>query len=98
MNWNIYRLINRQMDFKLFVVRFLNFEDECSFYNRLISSSKRSSDYVLDVSEDIVLSDHELEMSWYLIISDNGDMMPNFAPGFMHCGTVNPIWLNGKYI
>ncbi|CAG2209697.1 unnamed protein product [Mytilus edulis] len=35
-------------------------------------------------------------MSWYLITSDNGDMMPNFAPGFMHCGTVNPIWLNGN--
>lgn len=60
------------------------------------STGKRSSDYILDLSEDAVHSDHNLEMNWYRIISDNGDMMPTNAPGLMHCGTVNPIWLNGK--
>lgn len=61
-----------------------------------MSANKRSSDYILDFSKDAVLSDHDLETKWYRIISDNGDIMPNFAPGYKHCGTVNPIWLNGR--
>lgn len=23
-------------------------------------------------------------------------MMPTYPPGTLHCGTINPIWLNGK--
>lgn len=71
------------------------FVDECSSDKTVANANKRSSDYILDTSEDTVLSDHDLEMKWYRIISDNGDMMPTSAPGCNHCGTVNPIWLNG---
>ncbi|CAC5371719.1 unnamed protein product [Mytilus coruscus] len=77
-------------------VKFYYFEDECRYYNYLRSANKRSSDYILDFFEDTVLSDHDLKMNWYRVISDNGDMMPTSAPGHMHCGTVNPIWLNGQ--
>ncbi|CAC5371721.1 unnamed protein product [Mytilus coruscus] len=70
---------------------------ECRFYDSLKSANKRSSDYILDYSEDDVLSDHDLETNWYRIISDNRDMMPTSAPGYKHCGTINPIWLNANF-
>ncbi|CAG2245243.1 unnamed protein product [Mytilus edulis] len=83
-------------DNRVSAVKVFKPRDECSSDKTVANANKRSSDYILDTSEDTVLSDHDLEMKWYRIISDNGDMMPTSAPGCNHCGTVNPIWLNGS--
>lgn len=37
-----------------------------------------------------------LNETWYRVISDNGEKMPTYPPGILHCGTINPIWLNGE--
>ncbi|XP_052074207.1 oncoprotein-induced transcript 3 protein-like [Mytilus californianus] len=49
----------------------------------------------MDLSSDQVISDEYLDASWYRPFSANGDKMPTSPPGKMHCGTINPIWLNG---
>lgn len=42
------------------------------------------------------ISDEMLNETWYRVISDNGEKMPTYPPGILHCGTINPIWLNGE--
>lgn len=67
----------------------------CGSYNSLQVSNKRSIDYITDLSLDVPISDHALEMGWYRMINDNGDQIPTSPPGLLHCGTIHPIWLNG---
>lgn len=52
--------------------------------------------YVTDQSSDDIISDGLLNNDWYRIISENGDKMPTYPPGLFRCGTINPIWLNGR--
>ncbi|CAC5411168.1 unnamed protein product [Mytilus coruscus] len=69
---------------------------ECTEYAEIKNEDKRSKDYITDFSSDQVINDTYLNEGWYRIISANGDKMPSSPPGTMHCGTIYPIWLNGK--
>ncbi|XP_052085191.1 serine-rich adhesin for platelets-like [Mytilus californianus] len=60
------------------------------------NQEKRSADFVSEMSNYIPISDENLEGAWYRIKSENGDQMPTYPPGAFHCGTYNPVWMNGK--
>ncbi|CAC5411148.1 unnamed protein product [Mytilus coruscus] len=68
---------------------------DCKTYSEIYAEEKRSKDYLIDLASDQVISDEYLDAGWYRIFSANGDTMPSSSPGKMHCGTINPIWLNG---
>lgn len=72
------------------------FADPCYQYSVIQNEEKRSPMYVTDQSSDDIISDGLLNNDWYRIISENGDKMPTYPPGLFHCGTINPIWLNGR--
>ena len=40
--------------------------------------------------------DRRLDRGWYRIDSKAGSDMPTFCPQMNRCGTVFPVWLNGK--
>ncbi|VDI79905.1 Hypothetical predicted protein [Mytilus galloprovincialis] len=68
---------------------------DCKTYSEIYAADKRSKDYLTDLASDQVISDEYLDAGWYRPFSANGDEMPTSPPGQMHCGTINPIWLNG---
>lgn len=70
---------------------------ECRRYSEIKNEEKRSKDYLTNLEGDQAISDEYLDDGSYRIVSANGDQMPFFPPGQMHCGTINPIWLNGIY-
>lgn len=72
-------------------------DNECIKHKMIRHEEKRSTGYETDVMIDIPITDEGLEHAWYRIESINGDDMPTDAPGIFHCGTYNPIWLNGKF-
>lgn len=47
---------------------------------------------------DVPISDEMINKTWYRVISENGEEMAKYPPGVLHCGTINPIWLNGKTV
>ncbi|XP_052073689.1 von Willebrand factor D and EGF domain-containing protein-like isoform X2 [Mytilus californianus] len=68
----------------------------CNQYTLIENEEKRSAGYITHISKDIPISDELLNETWYRVISDNGEIMPTYPPGTLHCGTINPIWLNGS--
>lgn len=70
---------------------------DCTEYSEIYAGDKRSKDYLIDLASDQVISDEYLDSGWYRPFSANGNEMPTSPPGKMHCGTINPIWLNGIY-
>ncbi|CAC5402534.1 LRP5_6 [Mytilus coruscus] len=81
------------MDVKIYKLS----ENECVNYKVIRHEEKRSAGYKTDLSLDIPVTDDALEHGWYRIESVNGDDIPTYAPGVFHCGTYNPIWLNGSF-
>ncbi|VDI64888.1 Hypothetical predicted protein [Mytilus galloprovincialis] len=71
--------------------------DPChrSNYGILIGELKRSSNYTLQDS-DIAIEDSRLTTGWYRIDSVTGNDIVNGSVTIMHCGTVNPLWMNGS--
>lgn len=61
----------------------------------MINVEKRSKDFVVNWTTDGPINDAVLEKSWYKINCDSYILMPVSPPGAYHCGTDNPIWLNG---
>ena len=43
------------------------------------------------------LCDRGLQSGWYRFTSDVGGMMPEMTVPEYHCGTHDPIWLNGRH-
>lgn len=84
------------MQIWLLVVFFLNSTGPCNQYSLIENEEKRSAGYITHISNDIPISDEILNETWYRVISDNGEKMPTYPPGILHCGTINPIWLNGE--
>ena len=78
----------------MFIVSYFNIA-ECQTYKKIQNEDKRSADYVLDASIGPYINDVSLSEDWYRNFGLNGDAMPTFAPGELHCGTLHPIWLNG---
>lgn len=68
----------------------------CNQYSIIQDQEKRSVGYTTDQSTDDIISDDMLNNTWYRVISRNGDEIATHPPGVYHCGTLNPIWLNGK--
>lgn len=68
----------------------------CNQYTLIENEEKRSAGYITHISKDIPISDEILNETWYRVISDNGEIIPTYPPGTLHCGTINPIWLNGS--
>lgn len=46
---------------------------------------------------DIAIEDSRLTTGWYRIDSVTGNDIVNGSVTIMHCGTVNPLWMNGEY-
>ena len=61
-----------------------------------LTSWWRSAVYPNDDWEHEDICDRHLVEGWYRAVSGAGGDMPTVSPGFNHCGTVYPIWLNGK--
>ncbi|XP_076111119.1 von Willebrand factor D and EGF domain-containing protein-like isoform X1 [Mytilus galloprovincialis] len=70
-------------------------KDPCRSYTTMINVEKRSKDFVVNWTTDGPINDAVLEKSWYKINCDSYILMPVSPPGAYHCGTDNPIWLNG---
>ncbi|XP_071142810.1 von Willebrand factor D and EGF domain-containing protein-like [Mytilus edulis] len=68
----------------------------CNQYSIIQDQEKRSVGYTTDQSTDDIISDDMLNNTWYRVISRNGDEIATHPPGIYHCGTLNPIWLNGS--
>ena len=47
--------------------------------------------------DDPYRSDQVLDAGWYKFTGPNGNKMPTYAPDIYSCGTVFPIWMNGKH-
>ena len=69
--------------------------DACIQYNNL-TNWWRSTAYENDDYEHYDLCDRNLEPGWYRAVTNAGGDMPQAAPGFSRCGTVYPIWLQGR--
>ncbi|CAG2226669.1 unnamed protein product [Mytilus edulis] len=68
----------------------------CNQYSIIQDQEKRSTGYTTDQSTDDIISDDMINNTWYRVISRNGDEIATHPPGVFHCGTLNPIWLNGS--
>ncbi|CAG2226665.1 unnamed protein product [Mytilus edulis] len=66
----------------------------CNQYSIIQNEEKRSPGYVMNITTDLPISDEMINNTWYRVISGNGEEMPKYPPGILHCGTANPIWLN----
>ncbi|RUS83032.1 hypothetical protein EGW08_009220, partial [Elysia chlorotica] len=70
--------------------------DPCPSVNHMVLSNvKRSAGYQTQAS-DRPLCDTQLVQGWYRFQSGAGGEMPNTCPDRLRCGTVAPVWMNGK--
>lgn len=69
---------------------------QCTNYTLKSNQYKRSSGYQLTVT-DVAISDNFLSEGWYRFESGAGNDMVTSAPSLATCGTLYPVWLNGKF-
>ena len=71
--------------------------DPCTLYTTLDRQYKRSARYVADgTADNPYLCDLHMEEGWYYFDGGQGDNMSTYAPPINSCGTMYPVWLNGK--
>lgn len=68
---------------------------QCTNYKLKSNHYKRSSGYQLTVT-DVAISDNFLSEGWYRFQSGAGNDMVTSKPSIAMCGTLYPVWLNGK--
>ena len=69
-------------------------DEPCENYQEL-TDWHRSAGFKTDL-DHADICDRDLEAGWYRATSGAGGDMPSSFPGYHHCGTFFPIWLNGK--
>lgn len=75
----------------------LFFPGQCTDYKLQTNQYKRSSGYQLGRT-DVAISDNFLSEGWYRFQSGAGNNMVTSAPSIAMCGTLYPVWLDGKVI
>lgn len=70
---------------------------QCTNYELQSNQYKRSSSYQL-TGTDVAISDNFLSEGWYRFQSGAGNNMVTSAPSIAMCGTLYPVWLDGKVI
>lgn len=70
--------------------------NNCCYDHQNISEPRRSTKSVWQ-SGQIVLCDMNIRYGWYRFTSFGGSKMPESVVQESHCGTHDPIWLNGKH-
>lgn len=73
----------------------LFFPGQCTDYKLQTNQYKRSSGYQLGRT-DVAISDNFLSEEWYQFQSAAGNDMVTSSPSIAMCGTIYPVWLNGK--
>lgn len=74
----------------------LKFKDPCSSYSLIFGQYQRSSNYTIQ-STDIAFSDNFLSEGWYRFNSRAGNDIVTWAPSIYQCGTIYPVWMQGKH-
>jgi hypothetical protein len=69
--------------------------DPCEVHDPLVGEYQRSSAFV-PASGDILLCDNRLAAGWYRINSTVGEDIVTDPVEPLHCGTMEPIWMNGQ--
>ncbi|XP_048772651.2 von Willebrand factor D and EGF domain-containing protein-like [Ostrea edulis] len=69
--------------------------DPCKQYTVISNQHERSSGYTL-AANGLAISDSFLAEGWYRFSSGGGNDMVTTAPSLSQCGTIYPIWLNGR--
>lgn len=67
----------------------------CADY-KVINDARRSPTYVLARGEKAIC-DNKLVEGWYRFINAKQAQIPTIRPGRRHCGSLAPIWINGKH-
>ena len=70
--------------------------NNCCYDHQNISEPRRSTKSVWQ-SGQIALCDMNIRYGWYRFTSFVGAKMPETVVQPLHCGTHEPIWLNGKH-
>ncbi|CAH3193587.1 unnamed protein product, partial [Porites evermanni] len=70
--------------------------NNCCYDHQNISEPRRSTKSVWQ-SGQIVLCDMNIRYGWYRFTSFGGSKMPQSVVQEGHCGTHDPIWLNGEH-
>ena len=70
--------------------------NNCCYDHQNISEPRRSARSVWQ-SGQIALCDIYIRYGWYRFTSFGGSKMPESVVPEGHCGTHDPIWLNGKH-
>ena len=75
-----------------------NASDPCVSYKSL-DSPYRSTGYVAREGIDPMICDSDLQTGWYRFVNEVGGKMPETKEGLGrgHCGTIAPIWMDGKH-
>lgn len=76
---------------------FVSGQMECTHYVLQSNQYKRSSGYQM-TGTDVAISDNFLFEGWYRFQSGAGNDMVTSAPPIAMCGTLYPVWLDGKVI
>ena len=64
-------------------------------HRNLTNSESRSTDYTVPEGQT-ACCDRRMDEAWYRVISQNGGDMPTSCAAVNSCGTLYPIWMNGK--
>lgn len=67
----------------------------CSNY-KSINQAKRSPEHILARGEKAIC-DNKLVPGWYRFTNAEQAQIPTTKPGIHHCGTLAPIWIQGKH-
>lgn len=86
---------NERVEISISVMLF--FSGQCTDYKLQTNQYKRSSGYQLGRT-DVAISDNFLSEGWYRFQSGAGNDMVTSAPLIAMCGTLYPVWLDGKVI